>query len=84
MKLFRDDPSSKSQAVERLRLILVHDRAKVSTGLLELLRNEIINAISKYVEIDEDQMEIELNSSEAKAELVANIPVLKVRRALDN
>ena len=84
MKLFREDPSSKSQAVERLRLVLIHDRAKVSIGLLELLRNEIINAISKYVEIDEAQMEIELNSTETKAELVANIPVLKVRRASDN
>jgi len=84
LKLFREDPSSKSQAVERLRLVLIHDRAKVSIGLLELLRNEIINAISKYVEIDEAQMEIELNSTETKAELVANIPVLKVRRASDN
>ena len=83
MKLFREDPPSKSQAVERLRLILVHDRAKVSTGLIELLRVEIINAISKYVEIDEEQMDIELTSSETKAELVANIPVVKVRRALD-
>jgi len=82
--LFREDPSSKSQAVERLRLVLIHDRAKVSIGLLELLRNEIINAISKYVEIDEKQMEIELNSTEEKAELVANIPVLKVRRAIDH
>lgn len=82
--MFREDPPSKSQAVERLRLVLVHDRAKVSTGLLELLRTEIIDAISKYVEIDEEQMEIELNSSEIKAELVANIPVLRVRRALDD
>ena len=83
MKLFRDESPSKNQAVERLRLILVHDRAKVSTGLLELLRGEIINAISKYVEIDEEAIDIELNASESKAELVANIPVLRVRRALE-
>ena len=81
MRIFREDPPSKQQAVERLRLILVHDRAKVSTGLLELLRGEIINAISKYVEIDEDEIEIELNASDSKAELVANIPVVRVRRA---
>ncbi len=83
MRLFREETSSKKQAVERLRLILVHDRAKVSTGLLELLRGEIINAISKYVEIDEEAIDIELNASESKAELVANIPVLRVRRALE-
>lgn len=83
MKLFRDESPSKNQAVERLRLILVHDRAKVSTGLLELLRGEIINAISKYVEIEEEEIEIELNATESKAELVANIPVIKVRRAVE-
>ena len=83
MRIFREDPPSKQQAVERLRLILVHDRAKVSTGLLELLRGEIINAISKYVEIDEDEIEIELNASDTKAELVANIPVVRVRRAIE-
>lgn len=83
MKLFRDESPSKNQAVERLRLILVHDRAKVSTGLLEQLRGEIINAISKYVEIEEDEIEIELNATESKAELVANIPVVKVRRAVE-
>ncbi len=82
-KLFREDPPSKSQAVERLRLVLIHDRAKVSSGLMEVLREEIIKAISKYVEIDEEQMDIELNSTEKQAELVANIPVVKVRRVLD-
>ncbi|NLY90156.1 MAG: cell division topological specificity factor MinE [Firmicutes bacterium] len=83
MKIFREETPSKKQAVERLRLILVHDRAKVSTGLLELLRGEIINAISKYVEIDEEEIDIELNASESKAELVANIPVVRVRRVLE-
>lgn len=83
MRIFREETPSKKQAVERLRLILVHDRAKVSTGLLELLRGEIINAISKYVEIDEEEIEIELNASESKAELVANIPVVRVRRAFE-
>ncbi|HHT49173.1 MAG TPA: cell division topological specificity factor MinE [Firmicutes bacterium] len=83
MKFFREESPSKKQAVERLRLILVHDRAKVSTGLLELLRGEIINAISKYVEIDENEIEIELNANDSKAELVANIPVVRVRRAIE-
>ncbi|HBL36185.1 MAG TPA: cell division topological specificity factor MinE [Firmicutes bacterium] len=83
MKLFREEFPSKKQAVERLRLVLVHDRAQVSTGLLELLREEIITAISKYVDIDEEELEIELNATESKAELVANIPVVRVRRPLE-
>lgn len=79
-KIFRDDPPSKNQAVDRLRLVLVHDRVKVSPGLMEILKEEIIKAISKYVEIDEERMEIDLTSSDCRAELVANIPVNKVRR----
>lgn len=79
-KRFSEDASSKNQAVERLRLVLVHDRARVSPGLMEKLREEIIKAITRYVEIDEDKMEIELNSSESRAELVANIPVNSIRR----
>jgi cell division topological specificity factor len=83
MRLFREEVPSKKQAVERLRLVLVHDRAQVSTGLLELLREEIINAISKYVDIDEEELDIELNATQSRAELVANIPVVRVRRPLE-
>lgn len=82
-KRFGEDTPSKKQAVERLRLVLVHDRARVSPGLMEKLREEIIKAITRYVDIDEAKMEIELNSSENRAELVANIPVNKIRRVPD-
>lgn len=77
---YRDDLPSKKQAVDRLRLILVHDRVKVSPGFVGMLKEEIITAISKYVEIDEENMEIELTSSRNRAELVASIPVNKIRR----
>ena len=80
IKRFGEDTPSKKQAVERLRLVLVHDRARVSPGLMETLREDIIKAITRYIDIDEDKMEIELNSTENMAELVANIPVNRIRR----
>lgn len=79
-KFFKDDPSSKDVAVERLRLVLVHDRANVSPGLMEALKEDLIAVISKYMDIDEESMEINLNSSECSSALVANIPVKRIRR----
>ena len=80
-KFFKDDSNtSKNVAVERLRLVLVHDRASVSLGLMESLKEELIGVITKYMEIDEAGMEVNLNSSERSATLTANIPVIKIKR----
>jgi cell division topological specificity factor len=79
-KFFKDDASSKNVAVERLRLVLVHDRANISPGLMEALKEDLIAVISKYMDIDEETMEISLNSGELSATLVANIPVKRIRR----
>ena len=79
-RFFRDESSSKDRAVERLRLVLVHDRANVAPGLMEALKEELIEVISKYMDIDEESMEVTLNSDELSASLVANIPVKRIRR----
>jgi cell division topological specificity factor len=81
-KFFKEDaPSaSKNVAVERLRLVLVHDRASVSEGLMEGLKEDLIDVISKYMEIDEATMEINLSSTEHSASLIANIPVKRIKR----
>ena len=67
-------------AVERLRLVLVHDRAGVSPGLMEALKEDLIQVISKYMDIDEEAMEVNLNSGEFSAALVASIPVKRIHR----
>lgn len=79
-KFFKDDATSKNVAVERLRLVLVHDRANISPGLMEALKEDLIAVISKYMDIDEEAMEINLNSEELSAALVANIPIKRIRR----
>jgi cell division topological specificity factor len=79
-KFFKEDNSSKNVAVERLRLVLVHDRASVSLGLMESLKEDLIEVITKYMEIDEAAMEINLNSGERSAALIANIPIKRIKR----
>lgn len=79
-RFFKEETTSKDRAVERLRLVLVHDRADVSSGLMEALKEELFEVISKYMEIDEVKMEVRLNSGERSTALVANIPVKKIKR----
>ncbi|MEW6770327.1 MAG: cell division topological specificity factor MinE [Bacillota bacterium] len=78
----RHSLGSKEVAKERLRLVLVHDRANVSPELLELLKNDLVQVISRYIEIDERGLEVTLDSSEEMVALVASIPVRRVKRAV--
>lgn len=78
---FRDTANSKDIAKERLRLVLVHDRAAISPQLMELLKTELIDIISKYIEIDQNNMEVTLSNDEDAVALVANIPIRQIRRS---
>ncbi len=78
----RDDESSlsKSVAKERLRLVLVHDRLDMSESMMEALRADLIATIGKYMEIDQESLEVSLSRDDEGVALVANIPVKNVKR----
>ena len=80
-KVFGRDNASADIAKERLRLVLVHDRTNVSPQFLEALKEELIAVISRYMEIEEDHMDVTLQSGENQVALVANIPVRRMKRA---
>jgi len=73
---------SKDVAKERLRMVLVHDRASVSPQVWEALKVDLIRVISQYLDIDERAMEVDLQSDKDAYALVASIPVLRVKRAV--
>jgi len=84
-KLFSKKPSSKDVAKDRLKLVLIHDRANVSTQLLEVLKTDIIKVISNYMEIDESELDIQISqaTNDGGADvpmLVANIPILSLKK----
>lgn len=79
-RVFGRESSSANIAKERLRLVLVHDRTNVSPQFLEELKEELIAVISRYMEIDQEQMDVNLQSGENQATLVANIPVRRMKR----
>jgi cell division topological specificity factor len=78
----RDDAPSKEIAKERLRLVLVHDRATVSPQFLELIKEEVIGVITGYMDIDEDGVEVSIHSMDKSVALVANIPIRRMKRAV--
>ncbi|MBO8168780.1 MAG: cell division topological specificity factor MinE [Thermoanaerobacteraceae bacterium] len=78
--LGKEKNTSKNVAKERLRLVLVHDRSNVSPHILEALKEDMIKVISNYMEIDEEALEVSLSNEEDSVALVANIPILKMKR----
>jgi cell division topological specificity factor len=85
LKLFKKEENSKNVAKERLKLVLIHDKANVSPQFLEMVKGEIIKVIRKYMEIDEESLDIQLTKTKSDAgdrvvpALVANIPILNVK-----
>ncbi len=76
----KESGSSKNVAKERLRLVLVHDRADLSPQLLDELKEDLIKVISNYMEIDVSALEVNLDSSQNTVALVANIPIIRMKR----
>ena len=62
----------------------MHDRSDISPEMMENLRKDIIEVIKNYVEIDENRIELDLEKEDSSVALVANIPVMTVRRSRRN
>ncbi|HIX71620.1 MAG: cell division topological specificity factor MinE [Clostridiales bacterium] len=77
--------SSGTMAKDRLKLVLVSDRASCSPETMEMIKNDIIEVISKYMEIDTQGLDIQITQTETEAgggngpALYANIPIKEVR-----
>lgn len=84
LKLF-GRKSSRQVAKDRLKILLISDRVSCSPQMLELIKHDIAKVISKYMKIDTDSMEIEINNTSGKGKLVkhptlyANIPILDMK-----
>lgn len=79
----RENVSSREVARERLRLVLVHDRASVSPEFLNSLKEDLIKVIREYLEIDEEALQVSLENEENAVALIANIPVKGFKRVVN-
>ena len=84
----KDKDISKQAAKDRLKLVLMQDRASVSPDFFEMMKKEIIDVIKKYIEIDEESLEVQLTRGfEAGLEgpaLYANIPIKNIKPVASN
>jgi cell division topological specificity factor len=73
----------RSSAYSRLRLVLMHDRTQLEPHTIEAMRDDLVGVISKYIQIDRDMMELNLETDPETntVALVANIPVKPIRGA---
>lgn len=79
-RLFGGKRKSAHQAKERLQLVLVHDRTNLTTSTLEDLKDELIEVISRHIDIDAAAVKIEMAKDGRQQRLVADIPVLGPKR----
>ena len=79
-RLFGRKEASGNVAKNRLQLVLVHDRVNLSPGKMDQLKDELIQVISKYVEIDREHIDITLTREDNQNLLIANIPLVEMRQ----
>ena len=75
---------SKNAAKERLHLVLMQDRAHVSADFLDMMKQEIVDVIKKYIDVDENEMDVKLENkvnedgTSGAPALYANIPIVAI------
>ncbi len=73
------DGNSKEIASNRLKLVLMQDRTNLDAGILEKMRVELVDVISRYVEIDQEEFAVNLAGEGDSVALMLNIPVLRAK-----
>ena len=84
-ELFGNKPTSKEVARDRLKLVLMHDRVNCSPDLLEMIKNDIMVVLAKYVDIDDMALDINISqemtdNNDPVSILSANIPIKNMRK----
>ena len=86
-KFFSKKRTSGDTAKDRLKLLLVSDRSNCSPEIMEMIKNDILEVISKYMEIDKEGLDIQITQTENEGQgsapaLMANIPIkdLKIKK----
>ena len=76
---------TKEAAKERLHLVLMQDRANVSVDFLDMMKQEIIDVIKKYIDVDESEMDVRITNkinedgTNGAPALYANIPIVNIK-----
>jgi len=74
-RLLGREKKSAQQAKERLKLVLNYDRAALNPGKIDLLKDELIDVISRHIDVDPSAVRIEMAQDGRQQRLIAEIPI---------
>ena len=77
---WNNNGNSKDRAKSRLKLIIAHDRASINSDMLTAMREEILDVVARYVEVDREEMEFSLSNDQRMTSLTANLPIRQIKR----
>ncbi len=79
MKFFSDEEKeetgSKNIAKDRLQFILVQDRIKLTPDQMEDLKGELLEVMQKYIDVEDDRVDMEISREDERMAMVANFPL---------
>ena len=75
----QDENSARDNATNRLKLVLLQDRSNLDGATMQKMREQIISVISKYIEIDTEALDLNLEGDGEEIALMLNIPVIRAR-----
>lgn len=75
----KKEDNAKDIACNRLRVVLMQDRTNLTPELMEKMRQELIDLLSKYVEMDKEALELNFEQEGNQMALMLSIPVLRAK-----
>lgn len=73
-------PASSATAKERLRLVLMSDHLSLAPDMVESMKRDLVEVISRYVQVDLSKIEVNFEQQDRALALLANIPIVSVNR----
>lgn len=80
VKKFFGQTGSSSAAKERLRLVLMTDHLALAPDMIEAMKRDLVDVISRYVEVDREKVEVNFEREDRALAMLANIPIKSVNR----
>jgi cell division topological specificity factor len=84
LKRLFGQPGSSTTAKERLRLVLMTDHLELAPEMIEKMKRDLVDVISRFVEVDRDRIDVTFERQDRTLAMLANIPILSVNRPNGN